>query len=432
MLAGERRRSVRAPSHRPVAAVLVAAVLTLTAACTPATPDVPTGRDDQVEVVTWWASGSEKLALDALVGEFRQQHPETRFVDAAIAGGAGTAAKDLLLSRLRNGDAPDTFQVHGGGELGDYVKARQVQGLEQLWTELGLREDLPPRVVELLTVDGVPYAVPSDIHRANVLWTNPEVLRDAGLDPSDGYATLDEWFADLDTLQAQGQTPLALGSTWTQLHLLEQVLLARLGPEAYSGLWDGSTDVGSEPVAAALADFGRLLSYTNTDRDRLDWQDATQRVIDGQAAFTVMGDWALIPFQQSGLTNPDGVLWSPVPGTEGSYAMVLDAFALPVGAPHPDSAREWLTTVASPEAQTALAAVKGAIPPRTDIPEADLLPYQRWARSSFEADRLVLSVTHGTATDSETLDEVMTAVRRFTTGTTGPAGFQDELADAVR
>ncbi|HEY3437984.1 MAG TPA: ABC transporter substrate-binding protein [Actinotalea sp.] len=429
MQAGGVLRSRRAPGARVLTAALLLTSVALASGCTSPAPTVPTGGDDQVEVVTWWASGSEKGALDSLVGVFQQQYPETRFVDAAIAGGAGTAAKDLLLSRLRNGDPPDTFQVHGGGELREHVESHRVQSLAALYTELGLADVLPASIVDLVSVDGVPYAIPADVHRANVLWTNPTVLREAGLDPTGTYATLDDWFVVLDALQEQGQTPLALGSTWTQVHLLEQVLLARLGPAAYVGLWDGSTDPTSAAVTGAIADFARLLSYTNADRDRLDWQDTTQRVIDGHAAFTVMGDWALVPFEQSGMTSPADLVWSPVPGTQGTFDAVVDAFALPVGAPHPDSAKEWLRTVASVEGQATLSQAKGSLPPRTDV--EPIGSYQHDALRSFRDDTVVPSITHGTASDPATLDAVMTAVHRFTTGATGPKAFQAELADAL-
>src|SRR5665647_1734971 len=39
-----------------------------------------------VEVFTWWAAGSEKLGLDALVGVFKTQHPDYTFVNGAVAG----------------------------------------------------------------------------------------------------------------------------------------------------------------------------------------------------------------------------------------------------------------------------------------------------------------------------------------------------------
>ena len=45
---------------------------------------------DQVEVFTWWASGSEKVGLDALVKVFNEQNPDIEFINASVAGGAGS------------------------------------------------------------------------------------------------------------------------------------------------------------------------------------------------------------------------------------------------------------------------------------------------------------------------------------------------------
>ena len=417
------QRSQGRPSGRVLSALVTVAVVLLVAGCSPQETDpAPTG--DGVEVFTWWASGSEKLGLDALVAVFAEQHPETPFIDGAIAGGAGSAAKDLLRSRLANDDPPDTFLVHGGAELTAHVEAGDLQSLEPLYEELELRDVLPSGLLELLTVDGTAYAVPSNVHRANVLWANPGVLREAGLDPSATYTSLDQWFVALEAVRATGRTPLAVASTWTQVHLLEQVLLARLGPEGYRGLFDGTTDPASPEVGGALADFERLLGYTNTDRDRLDWQDATQRVVGGQAAFTVMGDWAAVAF-------PGEVAWAPFPGTAGTYDLVLDAFTLPVDARRTESARKWLRTVASADAQAALSTAKGAIPPREDLGPEGFGAYQQAAMASFRTDELVPSLTHGSAAGPQVLDAVTTAVARFTSGTTAVTAFGSELAAAL-
>ena len=52
-----------------------------------ATPDA--NNANQVEVFTWWASGSEKVGLDALVKVFNEQYPDIEFINASVAGGAG-------------------------------------------------------------------------------------------------------------------------------------------------------------------------------------------------------------------------------------------------------------------------------------------------------------------------------------------------------
>ncbi len=389
------------------------------------------GSGSEVEVFTWWAAGSEKAGLDALVSVFNEQHPDVEFINGAVAGGAGSAAKDLLQSRLQAGDPPDTFQAHAGAELQDYIDAAQIEDVSDLYDEFGLRDAFPADLLDRLTVDGAIYSIPSNIHRANVVWANPAVLTEAGLDPAAEYASLDDWFTALDAVKATGKTPLSLATTWTQVHLLETVLLADLGAEGYNGLWDGSTDWSGPEVTAALEDFQKLVGYTNTDRDGLDWPDATQQVIDGQAAFNVMGDWAEAAFAGAGLASPADYVYFPVPGTDGVFDFLADSFTLPVGAPHVEGAKAWLETVGSAEGQVAFNKAKGSIPARTDADTSEFSPYQQSAIEAFAGDTIVSSLAHGAAAPVATLNKISDATSKFTTGASDLATFQSELAAAV-
>ncbi|WP_206305993.1 ABC transporter substrate-binding protein [Streptomyces sp. RFCAC02] len=389
------------------------------------------GGSDEVEVFTWWAAGSEKAGLDALVGVFDEQHPETEFVNGAVAGGAGSAAKDLLQSRLQASDPPDTFQAHAGAELQDYINAGQIEDLSSLYDEFDLREAFPADLVDRLTQDGKIYSIPSNIHRANMLWSNSAVLQDNGIDPNRTYNSLDEWFEDLDALQDAGVTPLSVATAWTQVHLLETILLSDLGAEGYNGLWDGTTDWESSEVTAALEDFERAMSYTNSDRDGLDWPEATQMVIDGNAAFNVMGDWAIAAFEEQGKEYGTDFAAVPVPGTDGVFDFLADSFTLPVGAPHPEGAHAWLETISSLEGQTAFNAAKGSIPARTDADPADFSEYQQSAMESFGQDTIVSSLAHGAAAPVATLNAITDATSKFTTGASDLDAFQSELAAAT-
>ena len=75
------------------------------------------GDASQVDVVTWWSAGSEKLGLDALVKVFNQQFPKTKFENKAVSGGAGSQAKQKLAAALAAKNPPDTYQAHAGAEI---------------------------------------------------------------------------------------------------------------------------------------------------------------------------------------------------------------------------------------------------------------------------------------------------------------------------
>ena len=405
---------MRLTMRRIGAAVAATALLSLSlAACGGDGDDDSSSSNSEVEVFTWWAEGSEKAGLDALVKVFNEQHPDFKFVNGAVAGGAGSDAKNVLASRLQTNDPPDTFQAHAGAELTDYILNGQIEDLSAMYEENGWNDVFPQTLLDRLTNDGKIYSVPSNIHRANVVWANPAVLEEAGLDPTATYDSLDDWFTALDKVEAAGKIPLSIATDWTQVHLLETVLLSDLGADAYTGLWDGSTDWSSSEVTGALDDYAKLFAYTNTDRQSLDWPDATQMVIDGDAAFNVMGDWAVAAFDEQGKVLDEDFVAYPVPGTAGVFDFLADSFVLPVGAPNPDGTEAWLDTVASAEGQEAFNAAKGSIPANIDADTSDFGPYQQTAITDYAQDEIVSSLAHGAAAPIAWLTDVTSAVAKF-------------------
>lgn len=368
----------------------------------------------EVGVFTWWADGSEKVGLEALVDIFNEQYPDLEFKNLAVAGGAGSQAKAVLAAQLQAGNPPDSFQAHAGAELQDYISADQLQDLSSFYEEQDLASVFPPDLLERLTVDGKIYSVPSNIHRANVVWANVDVLEEAGLDPQNPPKDLDAWFAAMDKIKATGVTPLAVAGTWTQVQLFENILLSTLGPEGYSGLWNGSTDWSSPEVTEAIENYKKTLTYTNTDRNTLsDWGPATQLVEDGAAAYNVMGDWAQAKFQQDGLKAGEDYVYFPTPGTAGVFDFLADSFTLPTGADNPAGSKAWLQTISSVEGQEAFNAAKGSIPARTDVPTDNFSEYQKSAIKDFKSDTIVSSLAHGAAVPISWLNELSTAVSKF-------------------
>ncbi len=381
-----------------------------------------------VEVFTWWTEGGEKAGLDGLVEVFEQDSDYT-FVNGAVAGGAGSNAKAVLASRLQSQDPPDTFQAHAGAELNDYIEAGQIQDVSSLYDEQGWRDVFPQGVLDALTVDGKIYSVPVNIHRANVVWANPTVLEEAGID--EVPADIDAWIEDMQTLQDNGvEAPLAVATDWTQVHLFETVLISDLGPEAYSGLWTGDTDWGSSQVTDALEHYKTLLSFSNNDRSGLDWPDAAKYVTDGRSAYTVMGDWVAGAFKDQGLELGTDYTWFPVPGQDGVFDFLADSFTLPVGAPNEEGAKAWLSAVGSAEGQKAFNTAKGSIPVRTDADPGAYDEYQQEAIKAFSEDTIVPSLAHGAAAPVAWLTEITSAVGQFG-GSGDVAQFQDALVAAA-
>jgi glucose/mannose transport system substrate-binding protein len=385
------------------------------------------GGGNKVEVFSWWTGGGEAAGLEAMIKVFNAEYPNVEFVNAAVAGGAGTNARAVLATRLQAGDPPDSWQGHAGQELiGTYVAGNQIQPLNDLYQSEGWLSVMPETLIPLISDGGNIYSVPVNIHRANVLWYNPAVLSANGISVP---ATMDEWFAAMDALQAAGVTPLALGEQWTKMHLMETVLLGTLGPDKYNGLWDGSTDWGSAEVKGALDNFQKTLGYANSDSASLSWQDAAQLVVNGDAAFNVMGDWAEGYFRELGKAPNTDYGWAPVPGSVGVFQFLSDSFVLAVGAPDEEGAMAWLKVAGSKAGQEAFNPVKGSICARTDCDKALFGVYLQSAMDDWASDIVVGSLTHGVVANDSWKSEIDTALGLFVQG--GDVdGFQSALVAA--
>ena len=243
----------------------------------------------ELEIFSWWA-GDEGPALEALIALYEKTYPEVSVINATVTGGAGVHAKAVLKTRMLGGDPPDTFQVHAGQELiGTWVVANRMEDLTWLYEEEGWMEAFPADLLGLLSTEEGIWSVPVNIHRSNVLYYIPDNLAQWGVDVP---KTWDEFFEIAPKLEAQGIIPLSVGENWTATHLWECVALSALGPEKYGQLWDGELSWRSPEVIAVWELFGRILEYTNPDAPSLSWQQATDMVVSGQAAFNIMGDWA--------------------------------------------------------------------------------------------------------------------------------------------
>jgi glucose/mannose transport system substrate-binding protein len=351
----------------------------------------------KVEVFSWWTAGGEADGLNAMIKLYNEKYPNIEFVNATVAGGAGSNAKAVLATRMQASDPPDSFQGHAGHELIDtWAKADKLEPVTSIFKDNGWNDKFPKGVIDILTYNGEIWSVPVNIHRSNVLWYNTKIFSDAGLTAP---KTLDEFFAVADRLIAADITPLALGDNgiWAATHLFESVLLGTMGPDKYKGLWIGTTDWNGADVKAALENMVKILSYVNDDHAALSWDHAAQLVIDGSAAMTIMGDWAEGYFKSKGLTPNNEFGYVPSPGTSGNFIMLSDSFTLPKGAKDHANAVAWLTLCGSKEGQDAFNPLKGSIPARTDGDRALYDVYLQSAMDDFNSNTIVPSLAHGAA-----------------------------------
>jgi len=368
----------------------------------------PSGK---LEIFSWW-SGNEGPALQALINLYEKTYPQVQVINATVTGGSGVNAKAVLKTRMLGGNPPDSFQVHAGQELiGTWVKANRMQDLTPLYKKEGWMDVFPKDLLNLIGTDNGIWSVPVTIHRSNVMWYIPANLKKWGVTPPKSW---DEFLKMAPKLQQQGITPLALGTNWTANHLWESVALEVLGPDKWDALWKGNLSWTGPEMKQVWTTFGKILKYTNDDAASLSWQQATDMVVQGQAAFNVMGDWAAGYMTTTLNLKPNTDFgWEASPGTSGVFMMLSDSFGMPVGAPHPVNTLAWLELIGSKKGSDTFNPLKGSISPRLDSDLSKYNAYSQSAAKDWKKDRIVGSLTHGVVANEGFMNDFASVMEMF-------------------
>jgi len=381
----------------------------------------------QIEIFSWWA-GDEGPALEALITQYEADHPGVEVVNATVTGGSGVNARAVLKTRMLGGDPPDSFQVHAGQELiGTWVVADRMEDLTFLYEEMGWFDAYPQGLIDAMSTDEGIWSVPVNIHRSNVMWFVPAKLEEWGITAPTSWS---EFLTICPAIQANGVTPLALGENWTQVHLWESVALGVLGAEDYDKLW--TTELAfTDPKALEVWDvFGQVLDCTNDDAAGLSWQQATDMVVGGTAAFNIMGDWAAGYMSTTlGLEPGVGYGWAASPGTNGVFMWLSDAFGLPMGINNREGTLDWLRLVGSAKGQDIFNPLKGSIAPHF---ESDLSLYNAYLKSAaadWQSNEVVGSLAHGAVAKEAFMSDFATVMEIYLA--TGSAEGAANAAQAI-
>jgi glucose/mannose transport system substrate-binding protein len=373
------------PAFRRAGAVLAAALLCAPVASVSGCSRAPTtGKGGSapassapsqrpIEMFSWWESAGDGGVLGALIREHQKLYPRDVIINAAT--GLSGLARKTLRTRMLQREPPDAFQANVGADTMQWVlinrsdaRESKLAALDDIFPEVvEWKRVMPARLVEQVSHDGKMYGLPSNVHRINTLFYNRRIFDKYGL-------TVPTKVADFATigkkLEGTGVTPLAIGSKepWTLALLgFECLLVSREGPTFYEDYLHGKLKADDPHVRGALDALLALGPLFNADHAQRNWLEAVEMVTRGQAAMTVMGDWATVFFTAQGLQSGKDYGEVAFPGSENTFVFTSDAFALPVDAKNKEGAERLLRTIGSPEGQRVIARKKGALSPRADV-----------------------------------------------------------------
>jgi glucose/mannose transport system substrate-binding protein len=323
---------------------------------------------EKAEVMHWFTSPAEQKALKVYVDKFEELGGQ--WVDNGIAGGAN--ARTAIVNRIVGGNPPTAAQFNTKLQFMDLIEGGLMGDIDEVakadkWDTL-----FPPLLAESLKQDGKYIAVPMNVQGQNWLWYNLHVLKEAGAEPPTNY---DELFTALEKVKAHGKAvPLAFQGepVWTR-YILNNTLLNLGGKKLYERIYvDLDAEAAKTPEFRKVVEaVRRLRDFTDPGAPARKWPDASHMVVNGEAAFHLMGDWAKGEFTVAGKQIGTDFGCTQLGGI---YMMNTNILTFPkVSDPEQIKAQHMLArALMDPVAEVEMAIFKGSAPARLDVDPSKL------------------------------------------------------------
>lgn len=353
----------------------------------------------EVEVLHWWTSGGEAKALGALKSTLKGQGVE--WTDMPVAGGGGSSAMTVLRSRVLSGNAPTAVQMLGYDIL-DWGEQGVVANLNDIAEAEGWDAVVPRALQAFSKYDGQWISAPVNIHSTNWVWGNKALMDELNITVPQNW---NDFIAAMEQVKAAGYVPLAHGGqAWQEATIFDGVVMATGGIDFYrKALIDlDESALQSDTMKQVFDRMKQLRGFVDDNFSGRDWNLASAMVMNGEAAFQIMGDWAKGEFLNAGKVPGQDFVCFRTPGTQDTVTFVADQFAMfEVDSDRKAAQNKMAKAVLSPEFQIAFNTVKGSVPVRTDISDElfDVCGKKAMAQlnQASSDNKLVGSLAHGHA-----------------------------------
>ncbi|PWE51491.1 sugar ABC transporter substrate-binding protein [Thioclava sp. NG1] len=386
-----------------------------------------------VEVLHWWTSGGEAAALNVLKDDLQKEG--IGWKDMPVAGGGGQSAMTVLRARVTSGDPPTAVQMLGF-DISDWAQQGALAQLDKVAADGNWDAVVPEALQKFSKYDGHWVAVPVNVHSTNWVWSNKKMLADLGIEEP---KTWDEFIAAMQKVKDSGKIALAAGGQpWQEATMFDGVVLSVGGPDFYKKAFiDLDPEaLGGPQMVESFKRMEQLHSFVDPNFSGRDWNLATAMVINGEAAFQMMGDWAKGEFLRAGKEAEVDFGCFRTPGTADDVTFNADQFAMfKVGEDAQAAQDAMAKAVMSPSFQIAFNTVKGSVPSRTDVSDEEFDACGKKAmaqlKSASQNGTLLGSMAHGHADPASVKNAIYDVVTANFNGDYDAETAAKELVKAV-
>jgi glucose/mannose transport system substrate-binding protein len=352
-----------------------------------------------------------------------------------VAGGGGTQAMTVLRARVTSGNPPSAVQLLGF-DITDWAGEGALANLNAIAESGGWDAVVPEALQKFSKYDGAWIAVPVNIHSTNWVWANKPLLDDLGIA---GPTTWEELVAAMQKVKDAGKVAVAHGGqAWQDATIFDSVAMSTGGPEFYRKAFidlDAET-LGSDTMKEVFDRMTVIRSFVDDNFSGRDWNLASAMVINGEAAFQFMGDWAKGEFLNAGKIPGTDFLCFRFPGAQDQVTFNTDQFAVfKQGDSATPEQAAFAEAIMSPAFQIAFNKVKGSVPARTDVSveSFDACGQKAYAelKAAAASGNLFGSNAHGHANPASVKNAIYDVITAEFNGEYDSATAVKELVSAV-
>lgn len=301
-----------------------------------------------------------KQAFAELIAGFEKEHPDVKVTwNLFDHEGYKTSIRNFLTA-----DAPDLANWYAGNRMLPYVNAGLFEPVDDVWDENGLNQSLAS-AADSMTIDGKKWGVPYTYYQWGIYYRK-DIFEKHGIAVP---KTWDEFKAAGEKLKSAGVTPITIGTKylWTAGGVFDYMNLRTNGYDFHMALTRGEVPWTDRRVRATMANWQELLDagFFIDNHAAYSWQEALAPMVQGKAAMYVMGNFAVAPLREAGLTDDQlGFFQFPKisPNIPLAEEAPTDTIHIPANAKNKEDAKKFLAYLGRADVQTQINLTLGQLP----------------------------------------------------------------------
>ena len=291
-----------------------------------------------------------RATMEAMIGRFQEKHPNLNIETTVID-------REAYKTQIRNfltANAPDVATWYAANRMRPYVEAGLFEDVSDLWSEPEIAENLAS-TKGAMTIDGKQWGVPYTYYQWGVYYRK-DIYEELGIDEPQNW---DEFKAACQAILDSGRKCFTIGTKylWTAGGWFDYLNMRTNGFDFHMQLAAGEVPWTDDRVKQTFMNWKELIDMGAfiDNHQTYSWQEALPFMVQGDAAAYLMGNFAVAPLREAGLTD-DQLDFYQFPQINPDVEMAEDAptdtFHIPANAENKENAREFLRFVVSADEQT--------------------------------------------------------------------------------